>query len=374
MAPAAAAVSVYPVPALSRLRSSNVATPAVAVRVTVPESTAPPGFVPSASVTDPLKPVAVFPKASRTVTSTGGVIATPAAPPPGCTVNASTAPDAASTVTDAVFVMATPAAVAVTVLDSATVELRAPCATPLPSVTPPAGCPTVLPLPDAANTTDTPGARLPNASRALTVTVVTLEPVLAVMVAGETVTSDCDADTGPGTIANAAEVSGASAPEAAARVYPTPVRSSIRPGKNAVPLTAATFVIPDSVALPGFLARASVTESAKPSTGLSNASRAWTATTGVIAAPAALDDGCPENTRRVAGPGPTLNAALWVCGSEPAEACRVYPVPLLAMFRSEKVAIPATAVTVSVPPSVAPPGFTPNTTVMLPLKSVAVLP
>jgi hypothetical protein len=83
VAPAAAAVSVYPVPALSRLRSSNVATPAVAVRVVVPESTAPPGFVPSASVTDPLNPVAVFPKASRTVTSTGGVIATPAAPPLG---------------------------------------------------------------------------------------------------------------------------------------------------------------------------------------------------------------------------------------------------------------------------------------------------
>ena len=64
VAPAAAAVSVYPVPTLSRLRSSNVATPAVAVRVAVPESTAPPGFVPSASVTDPLNPVAVFPKAS----------------------------------------------------------------------------------------------------------------------------------------------------------------------------------------------------------------------------------------------------------------------------------------------------------------------
>src|SRR5512143_4121293 len=83
VAPAAAAVSVYPVPALSRLRSSNVATPAVALRVAVPESTAPPGFVPSASVTDPLNPVAVFPKASRTVTSRGGVIATPAAPPVG---------------------------------------------------------------------------------------------------------------------------------------------------------------------------------------------------------------------------------------------------------------------------------------------------
>src|SRR5512143_717578 len=164
--------------------------------------------------------------------------------------------------------MATPAAVAVTVLASATVELMVPCATPLPSVTPPAGCPRVLPVPDAASTTDTPGAGLPNASRTVTVTAVTLVPVLAVISDGEAVTPDCDADTGPGTIANAVDVSGARPPEAAARVYPAPVRLSIRPGKSAVPPRAAAFVAPDRVALPGFAARPKGPVRAKPGTAL----------------------------------------------------------------------------------------------------------
>ena len=59
--PVAAAVSVYPVPALLTLRSVNVATPATADRVRVPESVPPPGLAPSATVTPPVKPAAVFP-------------------------------------------------------------------------------------------------------------------------------------------------------------------------------------------------------------------------------------------------------------------------------------------------------------------------
>src|SRR5512143_2380968 len=209
--------------------------------------------------------------------------------------------------------MATPAAVAVTVLASATVELMVPCATPLPSVTPPAGCPRVLPVPDAASTTDTPGAGLPNASRTVTVTAVTLVPVLAVISDGEAVTPDCDADTGPGTIANAVDVSGARPPEAAARVYPAPVRLSIRPGKSAVPPRAAAFVAPDRVALPGFAARTNVTVSANAGTALPNASSACTATAGAMATPAALDDGCTVNARRASGPAATSRRMPAAC-------------------------------------------------------------
>jgi hypothetical protein len=59
--PAAAAVSVYPVPFLSMLRVEKVAIPAAAATVVVPESVPPPGLVPIPTVTLPVKLVAVFP-------------------------------------------------------------------------------------------------------------------------------------------------------------------------------------------------------------------------------------------------------------------------------------------------------------------------
>src|SRR5437870_12312062 len=70
------------------LRLENVATPLTAVRLVVPESVAPPGLTPSATVTVPVKSVATLPWASRAVTCTAGVSAAPAAPFVGCTVNA----------------------------------------------------------------------------------------------------------------------------------------------------------------------------------------------------------------------------------------------------------------------------------------------
>ena len=78
-------------PARLRLRSPNVATPATAAAVVVPESVAPLALAPSATVTLPLNPVAVFPCASRAVTRTAGVITAPAVVPVGCTVNSSCA-------------------------------------------------------------------------------------------------------------------------------------------------------------------------------------------------------------------------------------------------------------------------------------------
>src|SRR2546425_853622 len=66
----------------------NVATPATAATVVVPERVPLPGFAPSAIVTLPVKPVAVFPCPSSVVTCTAGVMDAPAAVLLGCVVNA----------------------------------------------------------------------------------------------------------------------------------------------------------------------------------------------------------------------------------------------------------------------------------------------
>src|SRR5258705_8848412 len=87
--PVARAVSVYPVRARLRLRSPNVATPATAATVAVPESAAPPGFAPIARVTLPVNPLATLPCASRAVTRTAGVMTDPAVVVVGSTENAS---------------------------------------------------------------------------------------------------------------------------------------------------------------------------------------------------------------------------------------------------------------------------------------------
>src|SRR5207244_101433 len=67
----------------------NVATPLTAATVAVPDSVPPPGFVPIATVTFPVNPVAVFPCPSWAVTWTAGVIAAPAVVLLGCPVNTS---------------------------------------------------------------------------------------------------------------------------------------------------------------------------------------------------------------------------------------------------------------------------------------------
>src|SRR5947199_133017 len=133
------------------LRLANVAPPLTAVRLVVPESVAPPGLTPSATVTVPVKSVATLPWASRAVTCTAGVSAAPAAPFVGCTVNASCVAAAADTVkgllvalvgpeADAVSVYPVPAllmlrfANVATPLDAATVVV--PASVPLPGFAP----------------------------------------------------------------------------------------------------------------------------------------------------------------------------------------------------------------------------------------------
>ncbi len=69
------------------LSVANVATPATAARDAVPESVPPPGLVPMATVTLPVKVGSLFPKASCAVACTAGVIVTPAVALLGGTVN-----------------------------------------------------------------------------------------------------------------------------------------------------------------------------------------------------------------------------------------------------------------------------------------------
>src|SRR2546428_10549946 len=99
----------------------------------------------------------------------------------------------AVTTTVALCVTATPSTVAVTVLDSATVALKVPVATPLAFVVAP-GWVRVLPVPVAAITTVAPAIGLPKASRAVTVIVDGLAPLEAVMGA-VAATLDCPPDT-----------------------------------------------------------------------------------------------------------------------------------------------------------------------------------
>src|SRR2546425_3423549 len=109
------AVRVYPVPVLSIDSPGNVATPPDAAWVAVPDKTPPDGLVPMASVTLPVKPVAVFPFASRAVTSTAGVMLPPATVLVGCTVNTRVAALPAVTLNAVLVPVAGPVALAVSV-------------------------------------------------------------------------------------------------------------------------------------------------------------------------------------------------------------------------------------------------------------------
>jgi hypothetical protein len=105
------ATSVYPVPLLDTETPGNTATPPAVGTVVVPMRVEPAGPDPIASETEPVKPLAVSPWASRTTTSTSGVNPIPAVPPVGSTPNDSCVAGPGITVTFAV--PATPSLVAV---------------------------------------------------------------------------------------------------------------------------------------------------------------------------------------------------------------------------------------------------------------------
>jgi len=70
------------------LRFENVATPATAATVVVPESVPPPAFVPIAATTFAVYAVAMLLLASRALTTTDGAMDTPAVALVGCVTNA----------------------------------------------------------------------------------------------------------------------------------------------------------------------------------------------------------------------------------------------------------------------------------------------
>ena len=160
-------------PALSMVSVEKVATPFTAVTLVVPERVPPPGFVPSATVTVPVNPVAVFPCASSAVTCTAGVIAAPAVVLFGGTVKTSWAAAPDVTLNAALVAGLTALAAAVSVypvpllftLRSENVATPATGATVLvPESVPPPGLAPSATVTLAAK----PGTVFPNASWPLT--------------------------------------------------------------------------------------------------------------------------------------------------------------------------------------------------------------
>src|SRR5437773_2092052 len=89
VSPVAVAVSVYPLPAVFRLKVENVATPFTAAAVLVPARVPLAGLVPIATVMLVVPVVTVLPWASWTATCTAGAFAAPATALLGCTVKTS---------------------------------------------------------------------------------------------------------------------------------------------------------------------------------------------------------------------------------------------------------------------------------------------
>ena len=109
------ASNVTPVPAALSVRSTNRATPLTAVTVVLPPSVPPAGPLPSAMVTDPVKPVEVLPKLSWASIATAGEIVAPAFTAEGCVVNARALAAAGATVNALLAAPPNPVLVAVSV-------------------------------------------------------------------------------------------------------------------------------------------------------------------------------------------------------------------------------------------------------------------
>ena len=76
-------------PVLVTVRSPKLATPFTVTVLVVPPSVPPPGLLPNAIVTVPVKPGTGFPTASTAVTCTAGVSGWPATVVVGCSVKRS---------------------------------------------------------------------------------------------------------------------------------------------------------------------------------------------------------------------------------------------------------------------------------------------
>src|SRR5437868_785745 len=140
----------------------------------------------------------------------------------------------------------------------------------------------------------------------------------------------------------------------------------------AMPATAASVVVPDSVPPPGLFPMATVMLAAELVTVLLNASCTVTCTAGAMATPATAFVGWTVKASLEAAAGVMLKAAEVAPVREAEVALSVYPVPVLSMDRLGKMAAPLTAATVVVPDSVPPPGLLPMATVMLAVELVTV--
>ncbi len=337
----------------------NVATPATAATVVAPPSVAPPGLLPKASDTGPVKPVATLPNASSAATATvnGALCATAGG---GCVLKTSWA-GAAGPMSNGVLVAGErPVAVNWTVYPLAALSMERSVNVATPPTAATVNVPDSVPAPGfAMKATVTglvaAGTGFPSASRMDTVTAGAIG-VPAVAVVGCCVMTSI-AGTPPVT-SNAALVAPMSPVPDAASVYPTPGASSVRSLKVATPPTAATVAVPPRVAPPGFAAIATVTFPVKAVTVLPKVSRTATWTGGAIGWNAATPVGWVTNARTRGGPArpvavavvvpPVTPLAVAVMACAPSEAPRVQVVdasPLASVVSTSADSEPPPAVT-----------------------------
>src|SRR5437667_48105 len=142
----------------------------------------------------------------------------------------------------------------------------------------------------------------------------------------------------------------------------------------ATPFTAGTLSVPASVPPAWFAPIATVMVPVKLVTVFPDASRALTATAGVIVAPASAFVGWTLKPKCVAGGGGGGGAVMsngsLVAPVRPGVVARkVSPLLALSMLRSENVATPFTASTIFLPARLAPPGLASSAIVTGPVKA-----
>src|SRR6266852_6082947 len=320
------------------LKLAKDATPATAPCISVPDSVPPPAFVPIATVTLPVNPVALLLFASSAVTWTAGVIAAPAVLFVGCTVNTSLVATPEATMMLAVWATATVLIVAETVFDSATVELKLPVATPLALVVP-TGCVRVFPVPVAASTTVAPAIGLPFASLAVTVmvdvaatvdcaaetvpaftTTVAVWVIATVLIVAETVFDSATVELSVPVATPLALV----VPTGWVRVFPVPVAASttVAPAIG-LPFASLAVTVMVDVPLPAVIGdvAATVDKEADTAPAVTVTVAVWAIATVLIVAETVFDSATVELKLPVATP-----LALVV----PTGCVRVFPVPVAA--------------------------------------------
>src|SRR5436309_1397227 len=200
-----------------------------------------------ATVTLVVKASAVFPNASRAVTSTGGVIVAPAVAVLGCTLNASWLTGPAMTLKNALETSGKPGLAADSLyrpplLSMLRLEKVATPATAANVRVPDKGPPAGLNASAMVTLPAKPVAVLPRASNAVTRTAgLMVAPVVVVL--GCTVTASWVAV--PGAMVKPALVLLARPGAVAASLYPSPALSMLRVEKAATPATAATVRVPE---------------------------------------------------------------------------------------------------------------------------------